>query len=122
MELKIAYVDTGVYDWTIIYGDSAQDVRPYQLVHKEANFYDMDEKNSIIMSTTLFDNKLICMFEISGTFIWVSYELTETGIEVNLTSHVFGNETGGAEYEEEDIPVVGSYKTVVSQYAELKRH
>ena len=123
MQLKIEKVNDSLYNWTLIYGDSAQDVRPYQLKHKDENRFMMDENNGILLDVSLFENELISLFEVQGSILWVNYTLLKKGIEMRITSSVNRQESGGTagKEDQEEIPVVGSYTTVVSQFAFLKK-
>lgn len=115
MQLDIQKVNDSIYDWTITYGEDGTDVRKYQLLDKGGNEYLMDEKNSILLNTTKFGNELISVFDVQGSCLWVSYTLTDQGIAVKITSSVKREETGGVDQEDETIPVVGTYTTVVNQ-------
>jgi hypothetical protein len=71
MTLAIAPIDGAPdrYTWTITYGEGErQQIRPYELVMIDgaSGLYAIDEKNSIVLNTTMLDGALYSQFEIEG--------------------------------------------------------
>ena len=82
MELDIKKHDDYSYDWVITYGDSAEDIRPYQMIYVDGDQYKLDEKNGIMIKVTKFDSEFIMLFEVGGSYLFVSYSLLDNAIGV----------------------------------------
>ncbi len=122
MRIDVDKVEDHIYSWTLTYGDSGKDIRPYQVVHDHDNKFIMDEKNGIKIQMSRFDDELISLFEVMDSYIFVSYKLVEAGMEVNIISAYGRSETGGSMDEDGNvIPNVGSYSVVASQNVLLKK-
>ncbi len=123
MELKISSADSGSYHWTLVYGaDSTADVREYLLLPPVNGRYTLDERNGIFLSMTKFADEMICVFEVSGAIVWISYALTKKGLDIKITSSATPELSGGiTSGEGEEIPLITSYETSVCQYASLKK-
>ncbi|MDX1653043.1 MAG: hypothetical protein R3277_11155 [Brumimicrobium sp.] len=118
MELKIENRTDSLYAFTIVYGeDSMRQVRDYALIPKSINQYLLDEKNGIELPMTLFDNRLISVFEVQGNLLQVSYSLVGDNIIFRTTSARKSKVSGGTD----EIPEVQGYITTVDQSAVLGR-
>lgn len=122
MRVEIGKVADEVYSWTIIYGDSGQDVRAYQMIHMQGNEFQLDEKNGITIQTSKMGNEMISLFEVMGSTLFVSYTLLDGALGVKITSASHRDESGGTmDPDGNTIPNVSSYLTNVSQAAYLKK-
>ncbi|HHS95715.1 MAG TPA: hypothetical protein ENJ45_03930 [Phaeodactylibacter sp.] len=125
MNMVIAPTDsTGQYHWTTTFGDKADTEKPYTLktVDAEKGHYIIDEHNSIIIESYLFDNRLVSWYTVMGSLILASFEKKEEEIEFLILA---GSEkpvstTGGTKIDEEDIPEVKTMPFNVMQKAVLR--
>lgn len=125
MEIIFQQLNDSTYNWTIVYGeDSLRQERKYLLRRMATNQYVVDEQNGIVLSMNLIENSFISVFEVQGNLIHASYTFKKNKIYFELTSSSSKTETGNlgsSKDNEEDIPLVHSYKTVAYQSAMLKR-
>jgi len=127
MELEMAKMDSSDnYIWAIIYGeDKVAGRRAYELeiVDPEKGLYVVDEKNTIKLESYLIANKLICRFEVEGTYLISTYELAGDKMifEIIAGSATAVSATGGEVFEGEEIPVVNTFPVNVVQRGILKR-
>jgi hypothetical protein len=113
--------DSTRWQWHIQYDTT---IRRYELVIDESKKeYYIDEKNSIVIPVNLFVNTLLSCFEVNGTLLQVSYSRTEDELLFTVSSinTAIKDRSGGRLYEQEEIPVVDSYKTASFQRALLQR-
>ena len=123
MELILSEKKDSTYNFTIIYHvkDTTQE-RAYILIPDGKNKFKLDELNGIIVDINLLHNRLVSFFEVQKNFIHVSYIFGNDLLKFELTSSTLGAITGGvSNNEEEEIPLVQSFKTVAYQVAILKR-
>jgi hypothetical protein len=123
MELIVQPISDSSWTWTIVYGeDSLRQERQYQLILNEKGQFAIDEQNSILLSAHLIGNQFISVFEVQGNLIHTTYRFEKSQVQFKLTSSSGPYETGNTVQENNDtIPPVTSYRTVVFQQAELKK-
>ena len=128
MELKIAKTDDPTkYEWTIIYDDGKnRHEQPYQLIVKDAakGSYEIDEKNGIVLPTTLIGGALYSAFDLEGVRLVSKDQLVggviETEIVTMSTKQMVA--TGGkAEDQEAQVPPVTGVPVASVQRATLKK-
>lgn len=116
------------YQWMTTFGDKAATEKPYLLkvIDREKGLYVIDEQNSIIIESYLFDNKLVSWYTVMGSLIQATFE--KRGAEI-IFEILAGREepisiTGGEkiEGEEEAIPEVKTMPFNVMQRAVLRRN
>jgi len=117
------------YKWVTSYEteNSEEDnvEKPYvlKILDREKGLYLIDEKNSILIESYLFDNKLVSWYTVGKSFIQATYE--KRGAEIVFEIFAGGREpvsvTGGTKIDEEDIPTVETMPYNVMQRAVLKR-
>ncbi len=115
MELELAQMDSSAnFTWAIIYGeDKETGRRPYELelIDTDKGQYRIDEKNSILLESYLYGNKLLCWYEVMGSQILSIYEKRGDKIIFEI---IFGSSepvsiTGDQKYQGEDIPAVSTF-------------
>ena len=126
MELLIEPQDSGVYSWSIIYGEGGEASRREYLlkpVQPERGLYAIDEQNSIMLDAIYIGGKLYSRFEVAGSLLLSTAELQADGLHYEIISGKAEprNITGGEERKGEKIPEVKSYPVVVRQVALLRR-
>ncbi len=128
MELKVVKTDDpSKYDWTIIYDDGKnRQERPYQLVVKDAAkcSYEIDEKNGIVLPTTLIGGTLYSAFDLEGVRLISRDQLVGDAIETEIITMSTKQlvETGGkAGDAEAQVPPVTGVPVVSVQRATLKK-
>lgn len=122
MELHISKTDSaGLYNWHIIYGDSAKDHRKYLLrtIDESMGKYSIDEKNGILLGADMLGSKLISRFIVQGSMLDITYEMENDKIifEVFAGSDTPEQTTTGSE---ENISV-SSFKVTNYQKAVLMK-
>lgn len=122
MELHISKTDSvGLYNWHIIYGDSAKDHRKYLLrtIDESKGKYLIDEKNGILLGADMLGSKLISRFIVQGSMLDITYEMENDKIifEVFAGSDTPEQTTTGSE---ENISV-SSFKVTNYQKAVLMK-
>jgi len=88
MELHISETDSAnVYNWRIIYKDSASDDRKYLLrtIDQAKGRYVIDEKDGILLEANLLGNALISRFDTGGSLLEIQYTLQEDSIVFEVT-------------------------------------
>src|SRR5688572_24434337 len=76
MQLNIGLADSaGIYTWTIVYGDSSKDKRPYILkpVDKNKGHWVIDELNGIVLDNYVAGNCLQGSFTVMNNTIVNNY-------------------------------------------------
>lgn len=126
MQLIIEPQDSGVYNWSIIYGEGVEASRRGYLlkpVQPERGLYAIDEQNSIVLDAIYIGGKLYSRFEVAGSLLLSTVELQDGGLHYEIISGKAEprNITGGEEREGEKVPEVKSYPVVVRQVALLRR-
>jgi hypothetical protein len=130
METIIAPTATAdEYKWVTTYdqGDSKEEnvekLYVLKIVDQEKGRYIVDEKNSILIESYLFDNKLVSWYTVGKSFIQATYE--KRGPEIIFEIFAGGREpisvTGGTKLGEEEIPIVETMPYNVMQRAVLTR-
>ncbi len=123
---KIDSSQTGRYTWGMVYVSKEKDWRPYELlpVNPSAGLWKIDEKNSIMMESYLFQNKFLCWFVVQGSRILCTYEKTDAHtmvFEVMAGGETPVSTSGNTKQGEEDIPEVKTYPFQGFQRGILKR-
>lgn len=127
MQLHILPSDTtGQYSWTIIYGpDTPDNRRSYVLktLDQEKGHYLIDERNSILLDTYFFNDKLFSRFSVMNNLLLSSYEIRNGQLVFEIISGSLtpARRTGDAVVEGEEIPVVEAFPVGVMQRAILVR-
>ena len=128
MELKIAKTDDPAkYEWTIIYDDGKnRQERPYQLIVKDATkgLYEIDEKNGIVLPTTLIGGNLYSAFDLEGVRLVSRDQLVGDAIETEIITMSTKQlvETGGKVGDvEAQVPPVTGVPVMSVQRATLKK-
>lgn len=125
MELIFKKQDDVTYDWTIVYGeDSLRQERNYLLRKIDAHHYEVDERNGIVLSTNLFKNTFVSVFEVQGNLIHATYTFKKNKLYFELTSSSSRSPTGviaPRTEDEEVVPLAHTYTTVTRQTAVLKK-
>jgi hypothetical protein len=128
MELKIAATrNDSIYDWHIKYEfNGKEDIRNYslRLVDRNKGHYHIDEKNSIVIDSYLFNrNKLSSVFSVENNMIMVKYSLESDHIIFELWSvdQQQKNSTGKGVFDGNTVPEVSSYMINGQQRAILKK-
>jgi hypothetical protein len=123
MQLIIQVTDSAnQYAWQIMYGDSAQDNRPYILkpLDTAKGHWVVDENNGIILDSYVHGNSLHGAFTVQGNTIVDNYtvngnEMSVEFFSIKLTDKkTTGNNT-------DDSPLVDSYRISSYQAGTLKR-
>lgn len=124
MELHLAETDSaGRWQWTLVYEmDTTRDERKYELVALDAEkgHYAVDEKNSIMLDSYLYNNVLTSRFSVSNSLLIVNYTFYADRIEFLI---LFGpietkQETGK---EVEGVGAIFAYPMQGMQRATLYR-
>ncbi len=116
-----------VYEWEIIYDfEGSKDVRTYELLIKDEKkgWYQIDEKNDIIIDAYYRNGVLTSCFEVQNTFIIASYTKMDSNhilFEIIAGDSKAFNTTGGTRKDDEEIPEVKSYKINGRQKAVMSR-
>ena len=126
MNMSVQPADkVGEYHWLTTFGDKAATSKPYLLraIDAENGVYVIDEQNSIILESYLFDNKLVSWYVVMESLILATFEKKEEEIifEILAGSEKPISITGGQKIEEEDIPEVKTMPFNVMQRAVLKK-
>lgn len=113
------------YHWLTTFGDQAETTKPYLLKATDAEngLYVIDEQNSIVIESYLFDNKLVSWYVVMESLILATFEKrgAEIVFEILAGSEKPISTTGGEKVEEEDIPEVKTLPFNVMQRAVLRR-
>jgi hypothetical protein len=113
------------YQWMTTFGDKEATEKPYllKIVDRSKGLYVIDEQNSIVIETYLFDNKLVSWYTVVGSFIQATFEKRGTDLvfEILAGSEIPVSITGNTKLGEEDIPEVKTMPFNVMQRAVLKR-
>lgn len=128
MELKIAKTQNdSVFDWTIIYDfKDKRDVRAYSLilVDRQKGHYKIDEKNTILIDSYLYNNSIFTSyFKVTNNYIISSYTKKGNNIVFEIISSKTEpvSSTGNNKYKDEDIPEVQSFIVNGRQKAILEK-
>lgn len=123
MQLKIQPADTaGHYTWQLIYGDQAEDNRPYILKPIDASkgHWVIDERNGIVLDQFLIGPVFSGAFTVMGSTIVNNYQLEKDRLIVEFYSLVAKPIRQSGEGTQES-PTVDSYAVRSYQKAILKR-
>jgi hypothetical protein len=129
MALEINKIDTsslGAYTWGMMYVSKTKDWRPYELIPVDVNkgHWKVDEKNSIVMESYLFGQKLLCEFTVEGSRILCTYEKIDAKtivFEVMAGKDTFVSTTGNTKQGDEQISEVKTFPFSGFQRAILKK-
>lgn len=123
MQLIVRPADTaGHYTWQLIYGDKAEDSRPYLLkpVDTAKGHWVVDERNGIVLDQYWTGNRLSGAFTVQGTTILNSYWLEGDRLLIEFFSLAAKPvRTSGAGTEA--VPAVDSYAIRGFQKAVLQK-
>ena len=124
--LTIAKRDKLTYDWGIQFNPTENVVeKPYTLkiLDAEKGHYLIDEQNSIAIESYLFQQKLVCLYDVVGSLIMASYEWRNGQIifEIIVGKDTPVSETGNTIYDGEDIPLVSTFPLGAIQRAVFNR-
>lgn len=123
MQLKIQPADTiGHYTWQLIYGDQAEDNRPYILKPIDASkgHWVIDERNGIVLDQFLIGQVFSGAFTVMGSTIVNNYQLEKDRLMVEFYSLPAKPIRQSGEGTQES-PTVESYSVRSYQKAILKR-
>lgn len=123
MQLKIQPADTvGHYTWQLIYGDQAEDNRPYILKPIDASkgHWVIDERNGIVLDQFLIGQVFSGAFTVMGSTIVNNYQLEKDRLLVEFYSLPAKPIRQSGEGTQES-PTVDSYAVRSYQKAILKR-
>lgn len=123
MQLRIFPADTaGHYTWQLIYGDKAEDNRPYILKPIDASkgHWVIDERNSIVLDQFLIGQVFSGAFTVMGNTIVNNYQLEKDRLMVEFYSLPAKPIRQSGEGTQES-PTVDSYSVRSYQKAILKR-
>jgi len=127
MQLEVSPTDSvGRWTWAITYGpDSLGGRRSYELLitDPDKGYYQIDEKNSIILDAHLLDNTLTSCFEVMGNLLIATYEKRDEEIifTVVMSKAASPIMTGGEVMAGDTIPPVKVYPAANRQRAVLQR-
>lgn len=128
MELKIsATANDSIYEWYISYeSNGKEDLRNYslRLVDKKKGHYCIDEKNSIVLDSFLYNrNNLSSVFSVENNMIMVKYSFESDHIIFELWSvdQKKKSITGKGVFDGNAVPEVSSYMINGQQRAILKK-
>jgi hypothetical protein len=128
MKLEISKTaKDSIYDWTLTYDmNGKKDVRAYSLkvVDHQKGYYQIDERNSIILDGYLHNNNVFTsFFKVSNSYIIATYTKKEDLLFFEIIAGdgeavtISGNTNQG----EEEIPEVSSYLVNGRQKAVLQK-
>jgi len=123
MQLKIQPADTaGHYTWQLIYGDQAEDNRPYILkpIDVSKGHWVIDERNGIVLDQFLIGQVFSGAFTVMGSTIVNNYQLEKDRLLVEFYSLPAKPIRQSGEGTQES-PTVDSYAVRSYQKAILKR-
>jgi hypothetical protein len=123
MRLNIQPTDTADhYTWQIVYGENAEDNRPYLLkpVDKSAGHWVIDERSGIVLDQYLISNKFGGAFTVGNSTIINHYWRKGKKLYVEFYSITAESvsKTGGTSA---DVPPVSSYGVKSYQLGVLKK-
>lgn len=129
MELIVAATDDPArYAWTIVYAENngQRQERKYELIVRDAakGQYAVDEKNGIIIPSTLLDGTLYSSFEVQGTRVNTRMKLESPGTdEQRITVEMISGSVQSAESSggKDGVPEVLSVIPRSLQRATLQR-
>lgn len=126
MTMSISPADQpGTYYWKTVFGEDEATTKPYLLKTTDAanGLYVIDEQNSIVIESYLFDNKLVSWYIVMENLILASFEKRDDHIvfEILAGSEKPVSISGGQRVDEEDIPSVKTLPFTVMQRAILRK-
>lgn len=115
--------------WNIIYGEDEADNRKYFLkeINVEEGHYIVDEMDGIQLDCFVKGNKLISGFDVQGSFLSITEEMTSEGIAYEVVVYDSKNFTYTSQTPPDSITTVNiedlikCYKNVSYQKAILKK-
>lgn len=123
MTLQVGKTDSvNQYSWTIIYGDSAKDIRPYtlKLVNPSTGHWVIDENNGIVLDNYLLSNCITGSFTVLENTITNLYCLENGKLKVTFISERLTDKTSSGKGNN-DSPFVDSYRITGLQQGVLER-
>lgn len=130
MELTVQPLsEPGRWQWQIVYsGPQGESKRPYELVtsQEQPGQFVIDEKNGILIDTTLLGNTIVSQFAVQGQSLISRYRLRNTGPDASAPSIEFEILAGPSKVAstsggQNDVPAVESWLITSRQSAVLKR-
>lgn len=130
MELTVRpLTEPGRWQWQIVYsGTQGESKRPYELVASkdQPGQFVIDEKNSIVIDTTLLGNTIVSQFSVQGQSLLSRYRLRNSGPDASAPSIEFEILAGPSKVAttsggQNDVPAVDSWLLTSRQSAVLKR-
>jgi len=127
MQLNIHPTENdSIYKWTITYDFKGKsDVRSYELkiIDAQKGYYQIDEKNTIVIDSYYRYGILTSYFEVNKNVIIASYKKENNAIvfEIIAANSVPISKTGGVIFKEEEISEVFSYTVNGRQQCILKK-
>ena len=126
MNMSIVPIEnSGDFHWKTTFGDQAETTKPYLLktTDKDKGLYVIDEQNSIIIESYLFDQKLVSWYVVMENLILATFEKQGDQIvfEILAGSEKPVSVTGGEKVGEDEIPEVKTMPFSVMQRAFLSR-
>lgn len=126
MTLEIAPIEgaTNRYAWTITYGEGErQQIRPYELIVIDAasGQYAIDEKNSIVLDTTMLGGALYSQFEVEGVRLTTVNRLGPGPGQMTCEILTSSTEPASITGNTDGIPPVGLFPPRSLQRAVLTR-
>jgi len=123
LQLGPAIHGDSVFHYILTYSPPSgnEDRREYELLvkNREKGFFEIDEKNSIRLSEKVLGNKVISLFEVSGSSLMITLEMQEDRLIFEVFSWASDKKTesGG----EGEIPKVYNYSVGGYQKAVLRK-
>jgi len=130
VDMKLEILNTAkdsIFDWTLIYEmNGKKDVRAYSLkvVDRQKGYYQIDERNSIILDGYLHNNNIFTsFFKVSNSYIIATYTKKEESLIFEIIAGDGEGVTisGNTKQAEEEIPEVISYLVNGRQKAVLSK-
>jgi len=114
--------EPSVYSWQLIYGNAAQDNRPYTLkpVDSASGHWMVDENNGILLDGYWIGNRYVDIFSVMGNTITSIHWLEGEALHIEMISskNTAARESGKGT---EEIPTVQSFPVRSFQKAVLYR-
>ena len=127
LNIKPTKIDS-IYTWELIYvlNDSTTDVRQYELIiiDNSTGQYVIDEQNGIKIESYFLHHTFTSFFSVMDNFLVFSYTLVEDEliIDVFFSPQTPVSKTSGVKVNDEEIPIVTTYKVSGRQRGVLKKY
>lgn len=110
-ELRIeANATADTVEFTIVYGTDSSDIRSYRMLRNDSlqGGWVLDELDGILIQCAFVGDKLVNLFQVQNTMLFVSYQMLDRELLVEMFSFSFENPlTSGGSSDE--VPEVLSY-------------